>query len=416
METEATQQRAQEETKQPDSADLVIGILTELDPDSVVTMCDALRKLPGPLRIAVLQNDDRKGPVPASAEGEQNNATVFFPSSVLAKPNGSATGLLSMVATYQSVFAAGEKFQSRACCILASKLESPPPEWACGFARPLLEQNIDLVVPRYARRRFEGLLNSAVISPLMRSLYGRRLHNPMGPDVGISRRLFEKLLGTARSTKAGGNGIHPLASLAPSAVCENLHVAELQLGTRAYPAPDWTNTSSLLADALSPVFLDMERNSSCWQRTRTSTAVPAVGEAFSVQEDPGTVDTKRLVDSFALGYRELQEIWSLVLPPYTLFELRKLSRQPAEQFRMADELWVRIVYDFALAHRLRMINRDHLLKSMTPLYLGWVASYARALQDDATLPDQNLERLAQAFESQRAYLVSRWRWPDRFNP
>lgn len=416
METDSTQQQALQEPKQPDSADLVIGILAELDPDSIATMCDALQKLPSPLRIAVLQNENRKGPVPAVAQGGQDNASVFFPSLGLARPNGAGAGQPSMVATYQSVFAAGEKFQSRACCILASKLESPSPEWACAFARPLLEQNIDLVVPRYARRRFEGLLNSAVISPLMRSLYGRRLHNPMGPDLGISRRLFQKLLGTARSTRAGGDGFHPLASLAPSAVCENLQVAELPLGTRVYPPPDWTNTSSLLAEALSPLFLDMERNSACWQRTRTSTAVPAVGEVFSVQEEPATLDTKRLVDSFALGYRELQEIWNLVLPPYTLFELRKLSRLPAEQFRMPDELWVRIVYDFALAHRLRTINRDHLLKSMTPLYLGWVASYAHELQDDAMLPDQKLERLAQAFENQRPYLVSRWRWPDRFNP
>jgi len=74
--------------------------------------------------------------------------------------------------------------------------------------------------------------------------------------------------------------------------------------------------------------------------------------------------------SFQLGNRELQEIWSLVLPPSTLFELRKLSRCRVEQFRMPDELWVKIVYDFALAHRLHNISRDHPLKSIRPLYLG----------------------------------------------
>jgi hypothetical protein len=78
---------------------------------------------------------------------------------------------------------------------------------------------------------------------------------------------------------------------------------------------------------------------------------------------------------------------------------------------------VRIVYDFSLAHRLRMINRDHLLKSLTPLYLGWVASYAHDLQADSGIfPDERLERLARAFEAGKPYLVSRWRWPDRFNP
>ena len=75
-----------------------------------------------------------------------------------------------------------------------------------------------------------------------------------------------------------------------------------------------------------------------------------------------------------MGNRELQEIWGVVLPP-SLLDLRKLSRLPPEQFRMSDELWVRIVHDFALAHRLRTINREHLLESLTPLYFGWVASY-----------------------------------------
>ena len=84
---------------------------------------------------------------------------------------------------------------------------------------------------------------------------------------------------------------------------------------------------------------------------------------------------------------------------------------------MPDELWVKIVYDFALAHRLRTISREHLLKSMTPLSLGWVASYARDLQPfGAVSPERRLERLSVAYETGKSYLLSRWRWPDRFNP
>lgn len=84
---------------------------------------------------------------------------------------------------------------------------------------------------------------------------------------------------------------------------------------------------------------------------------------------------------------------------------------------MDDAVWVRVVYDFALAHRLRTISRDHLLKSMTPLYLGWVASYAREMQNVApSAVEERLERLALAYEAAKPYLLSRWRWPDRFSP
>ena len=100
-----------------------------------------------------------------------------------------------------------------------------------------------------------------------------------------------------------------------------------------------------------------------------------------------------------------------------MLEIRKLSRLGPEQFRMPDDLWAAIVYDFALAHRLRTINRDHLLRSFTPLYLGWVASYAVEMADkDALEVEPRLERLARAYETAKPYFVSRWRWPDRFNP
>ena len=122
-----------------------------------------------------------------------------------------------------------------------------------------------------------------------------------------------------------------------------------------------------------------------------------------------------MIESFRLAYSNLSEIWSLVLTPQSLFGLKRLSAMGPEQFSMADSLWARIVYDFLLAYRLRTINRGHLLGAMTPVYLAWVASHL--LRTDAGEDAENqVEALAAAFEKDKPYLVSRWRWPDRFNP
>jgi hypothetical protein len=94
-----------------------------------------------------------------------------------------------------------------------------------------------------------------------------------------------------------------------------------------------------------------------------------------------------------------------------------VSRLPEDQFRLPDHLWVRIVYDFALGHRLRTISRDHLLRSITPLYLGWIASYVLEMQMAGFAEvASRIARLSKAYEENKSYLVSRWRWPDRFNP
>jgi hypothetical protein len=422
VETYSTPQQVQEKTEPIDSADLVVGVLAEFDSEAIAKMCDALHSLPGPLRIAVLEKEKRGSPASAnsetaekssSAETAQKNPSVFCVPLLLTRPGSAATEAPSMFAAYQSVFAAVERLQARGCCIIASKPDAVTPQWARQLAQPLFEGQIDLVLPHYARRKYEGLLNNCIVAPLVRALYGKRVNNPMGPDLGVSQRLLQRVVGASASS----NRRHPLASLTPVALCENLQVTEVHFGARIYPPTDWTNMSSLLAEVLTPVFVDMEQNAPCWQRTRASMAVSAIGEPLPVSEDKGAVDTSRMVETFQLGNRELQEIWGLVLPPSTLLELRKLSRLPPEQFRMPDELWVRIVYDFALAHRLRTISRDHLLGSMTPLYLAWVASYAHDLQTSAAAsPERRLERLSLAYEGDKPYLVSRWRWPDRFNP
>ena len=423
METDSIPHEVQE---QIDSADLVVGLLAEPDAETTSKTYDALRALPGSLRIAVVENDQTGTAAPANVEAVEKNsssgsaltgATVFKVASPWTKREGNAPGMLRMTAAYQSVFAVAEKLRARGCCVIASSIEGVPPSWAWQLAEPLFQGEVDLVLPHFARRKFEGLLNNSIIAPLLRALYGKRVGNPMGPDFAISQRLLQRMFQAKSGGNSNGNRRHPLASLTSTALCGNLNVVEVHFGARAYPPVDWKSMSSIVADVLSPVFLDMELNAPCWQRTRVSASVSAIGKPFFLDHDAETVDTSHMVESFQLGNRELQEIWGPVLPPSTLFDLKKLVRLPLEQFRMPDELWVRIVYDFALAHRLRTITRDHLLRSMTPLYLGWVASYAQDLKTSGeTSPERRLERLCLAYELGKSYLVSRWRWPDRFNP
>ena len=415
MEVDFISQQVQEKIEKIGSADVVVGILADLDQKSIAILCDDLQTLAGSPRLVVLQNEKGGGAAPANSVTVETSAFPFLVSWPLLQQDPASAPVLNMFGAYQAVYAVSEKLQARACCIVASKFENASPRWICQLALPILESNFDLVLPRYALHKFEGLMNSSVISPITRSLYGRRIHNPMGPDLGVSQRLFRKMLGAERGPWT--NGMHPLTSLVPAAVGSNLQVCEVHIGARIHRPIDSTNMSSLIVQVLGPIFLDIERNAISWQRMRGSVPVPALGEPVFVSQETGTVEISRMIESFRLGNRDLQEIWGLVLPPGTLFELKKLSQLDVEHFHMPDELWARIVYDFALAHRLRTISRDHLLKSMTPLYLAWIASYVHDLgnEGEAAL-EHRLERLSLAYEACKSYFVSRWRWPDRFNP
>jgi len=413
VEVDSIPQQTKEEGAQIDSADFVVGVLADFDQASVLMLCEGLRTLPGSPRIVILQRD----PAGKAATATSQDTSILLRPWSAVGPDPLGGPLQSISLACQSLFAVTEKMGARGCCLVASKMESATPEWVSRLVHPLFESDYELVVPYYAPSKLQGLLNSSIVYPLTRSLYGKRIHNPLGPDMGVSRRLAQKILGTTRNATLGANQTHPLASLVPVAVCDNLEICEVHLGARHYPPTDWTNMSSIVGQVLGALFLEMERSAACWQRTRGSVSVPSRGERQSLSQETENLDMNRMVETFQLGVRDLQEIWGLVLPPATLFELRKMSRLTPEQVKMPDELWARIVYDFALAHRLRTINRDHLLRSMTPLFLVWVVSYARELETAGAITvEQRIERLSLAYEAAKPYFIARWRWPDRFNP
>jgi hypothetical protein len=117
-----------------------------------------------------------------------------------------------------------------------------------------------------------------------------------------------------------------------------------------------------------------------------------------------------LLEGFHLGLRDLSSIWELILAPDTLGEVLVLEGGDPETFGFPDDLWARVVYDFALGHHYAVVHRDHLLRSLVPLYLGRTAAYVAATRRtgvDAT--ERTLEAVAMAFERQKPYLVEHWR-------
>ena len=314
---------------------------------------------------------------------------------------------------FRSVTNVARTLAARACATIAADPSVMDENWIIRLAGPILESDYDLVAPCYARHRFEGLINRGILYPLVRALYGRRVRNPFGPDFCLSTRLVERVPSATGSTAR----IHPIASLVPEAIASGMQICQAYLGVRSYPVPDDAGVSALLTQILGPLFAEIERRAAFLQRVRGSQPVEEYGIATNLPEPESGADVSRLMETFQNGTRNLQEIWSIVLPPSTLVELKRLSRAPAAAFRMDDELWARVVYDFALAYRLRSINRDHLLRAITPLYLGWVASYAMNPENATPEGAENLlERLCAAYENARPYFVARWRWPDRFNP
>jgi hypothetical protein len=166
----------------------------------------------------------------------------------------------------------------------------------------------------------------------------------------------------------------------------------------------------MVAQTLGAVFALMDDYEDLWLEIPSGPPVPAEGPPALPSDEPVQIDVERMVGAFARGLRDLGTIWEHVLAPDTLGDVLSLETDDVEGFRFPDDLWARVVYDFALGHHWSVVYRDHLLRSLVPLYLGRTAAFVLATRRrDATAAESALDAVAAAFEREKAYLVDRWR-------
>lgn len=310
-----------------------------------------------------------------------------------------------------NAFEIGHEHEARAVLLLGPGADSLSPLALRSLADAVLRSSIDLAVPRYTLAAHAGLINSAILYPLTRALFAVRARFPLAIDLAFSLRMAERLAMAAQRT-AQLNQVDALVWPVNEAIAAGFTVDEVDAGPRSTPQPSDPDINAILALVTGSLFGDLEAKAALWQRPRRLS--PVRHPISDTTHSDGTADVPRMVEAFRLANANLHEVWSLVLPPQSLLQLKRLGALDAAAFRMPETLWARIVFDFLIAYRLRTINRGHLMGALIPLYLAWAAGHIN-LTASGTASERHIESVAAAFEADKPYLVARWRWPDRFN-
>jgi hypothetical protein len=275
--------------------------------------------------------------------------------------------------------------------------------------RPVLDGGFDYVAPYYKRHKYDGTITNSIIYPLTRALYGRRVRQPIGGDFGISGRLARRFLTRdVWSTDVARYGID--IWMTTTAIAESFRVCQSYLGAKIHDAKDpGSDLSAMLVQVVGSVFSLMETYEKAWCNVVGSEPAPLFGFAFEVGLEPVSINVPRMLAAFWQGCHDLLPIYERVISPVHLKVLLARAALPAEQFVLPDELWAKLVYGFALAYYRRVIDRQHLVRSLTPLYLGWVASFARQTENEtAAQVEERIEKLCLIYEQLKSTLISQW--------
>ncbi|GAB4388823.1 MAG: glycosyltransferase [Thermodesulfovibrionales bacterium] len=318
-------------------------------------------------------------------------------------------GIPGKGSAFRTIFEIAAKLRAKACAVVDADLRSITPEWIELLVKPVLEGYFDYVAPLYQRHKYDGTITNSIIYPLTRALYRKRVRQPIGGDFGFSGELAGfYLTKDVWQTDVARYGID--IWMTTTAIANNFRVCQAFLGAKIHDQKDpASDLSAMLSQVVGATFDLMEEYAGAWRVEGPSEALTTYGFQYAVGVEPIPVTPSRMIEKFRLGVKELMGLWKEVLPGRVIEALNGAQGLPDGSFNIADETWADIVYSFALAAHRKAMNREHLLKCVTPLYIGRTASFVlETLESDAEEVEKKIERLCRVFEARKAYLMENW--------
>jgi len=310
---------------------------------------------------------------------------------------------------FRTIFAMARQLNAKACVVVDSDLRSIAPHWVELLAGPVLDRQFDYIAPYYLRHKYDGTITNGIIYPITRALFGKRVRQPIGGDFGFSGRLAARYLEKdVWGTDVARFGIDIWMTL--TAIAEGFRVGQSYLGAKLHDVKDpGADLTSMFRQVVGSVFGLMESYEAVWQGVEGSEPVPMFGFPFDVGVEPMTVNVERMTKAFCQGVNDLREVYQSFLSQETLEGLKTCTGQAGEEFRISDELWVHLIYECAAAYHHKKLDREHLLQSLVPLYLGRTASFViQVRESNAREVEERIEQLCQVFETEKSYLAERW--------
>lgn len=318
-------------------------------------------------------------------------------------------GIPGKGSAFRTIFEIARRLHATACAVVDADLRSISPEWIELLLRPIMEEGYDYVSPYYLRHKYDGTITNSLAYPLTRALYGHRIRQPIGGEFGFSGALAGHYLDQhVWESEVARFGID--IWMTTEALVSGARVCQSFLGAKIHnPKDPAADLSDMLMQVVGALFAAMERHEGLWACVKGSQSVPIFGFPYEVGVEPVHVNLDRMVSHYRQGLNDLAPIWQQILAQDTFAHLYEQQKASSTDGLIPDELWVRVVYEAAAAYHKRILPRDHLLKSLTPLYLGRTASFVHATQGlTSTEAEGKIEALCDTFERMKPYLLQQW--------
>lgn len=315
--------------------------------------------------------------------------------------------------TLRTIMATADLVRAKACAIISPASPGVSADWVGNLLQPAYRKDFDFVAPLYARQRFDGLLVRQLLYPMSRAIFGRRIRELLATEFGMSVRLASACMNLDVWHEAAVQE-SPQIVIATTAVSSGFRCCQSFLGPKMRPAAGpVVDIVTAVRQAVGALFWCAESQQSSWLDGKGSEPVATFGPDHELTDEQMSVNLERTFELFRSGVAELVPILQTVLSPETNSEIQRLAAADERNLRFENRLWARTLYDFAAAYHHTLLDRDHLVQALVPLYRGRIYSFflQHANSSSAEI-ETDSENLCLELERQKPYLIERWKTPS----
>jgi glycosyltransferase involved in cell wall biosynthesis len=389
-------------------ADIIVGIPSYNEANSISLPTDvASRGLTEhfPDKKAVIINVDNNSP-----DGTKDafmNTPTKVPKIYISTP----PGVKGKGNNFKNLFEATVELDAEAVVVVDADLKSITPYWIRYLGEPLF-RGFNYVAPIYVRHKYDGSITNHIAYPMLRTLFGLRIRQPIGGDFGFSGKMARAFLSERLWNESVGNyGID--IWMTTIAIARRFEACQTFLGSpKSHRTKDPARELSPMAKHVIMTIFDlMIEFEYLWKDTTESLPSSIFGFGLGVDEKPPVVnvDTEALHKSFISGFERYGELWKKIIPELELGEISKAKKLPKDQLYFTSDIWARILFNFAIAYRNNEIPREQIIEAMLPIYHSRTLSFINKTGHMHTLEcEEYFEAINRIFEKEKYYLIERW--------
>ena len=317
-------------------------------------------------------------------------------------------GLNGKGSAFKTIFEIADRLGVKICLVFDSDLRSITPEWVKIFGEPIYKHKYGFVTPHYLRYKYDGTITNTIAYPLIRALYGLKLRQPIGGEFAFTGALAKIYSHQdVWETDIARFGID--IWMTTIAITEGFRVAQAGVGIKLHdPKDPSTDLKPMFKQVVGTIFSLMLENEVKWKAVERSSTIRTFGKEIPIEDFKGEV-IKSPFSKFKKGWEKRKKIYKKILKEENYKRLGTLTACSSNTFSFPEDLWAKIIYDFAITYNFSEISKDEILDSLYSIYLARVASFVNETKFISSMMSESLvEGAADIFERLKPYLIKRW--------